>query len=74
MRPEGVTEFFAVGRFALGMAYLKHFFHVFQADHALGHFAVGQFAVRTVRRRDPCMQITEETIAKYAVDANLFRL
>ena len=57
-----VTGFLAVGRFAVG------------------HFVVVQFAVRTlchgtVRRRDPCMQNTEETtFAKYAVDANLFRL
>ena len=46
---------------------------------AVGRFAVGQFAVQTlyratVRRRDPCMQNTEETIAKYTVDAKLFRL
>ena len=61
-----VTRFFGMGRFSVG------------------HFAVGQFAVRThclgrlavgtVHRRDPRMQNTEETIAKYAVDANLFRL
>ena len=41
---------------------------------AVGHFAVGHFAVRTVHLRDPCMQHTEENIAKYAVDANLFQL
>ena len=41
---------------------------------AVAHFAVGHFAVRKLCRRDPCMQNTEETIAKYSVDANLFRL
>ena len=39
-----------------------------------GFFAVGQFAVRIVHRKDPYMQETEDTIAKYAVDTNLFRL
>ena len=29
---------------------------------------------RTVRSWDPCMQNTEESIAKYAIDANMFRL
>ena len=58
---ETITVFFAVGRFAVW------------------HFAIGQFVVRTlcrgiVRRRDPCMQNTEEIITKYDVDANLFRL
>ena len=56
-----VTGIFAVERFVVG------------------HFAVRQFAVRTlsrgtVRRTDPCMENTEETIAKYAIDANLFWL
>ena len=36
---------------------------------AVGHFAVGQFAVGT-----RALQNTKETIAKYADDANLFRL
>ena len=40
----------------------------------VGLFAEGQFAVRTVHRMDPCIQNSEDTIAKYAVDANLFRL
>ena len=33
-----------------------------------------QNAEQTKCRQTPCMQNTEETIAKYAVDANLFRL
>ena len=39
-----------------------------------GFFCRGTLCRRTVRRRDPCIQNTEETIAKYAVEANLFRL
>ena len=38
---------------------------------AVGHFAVGQCAKRTVHRRDPLLQNTEESMAKFAVDANL---
>ena len=40
----------------------------------VGCFAVGQLAVRTVRRRESYMQNTVQTIAKYVVHANLFRL
>ena len=43
-------------------------------EHFILQLAVRTLCRVTVRRRDPCMKNTEETIAKYDVDANLFRL